>query len=312
MTKCKLCEKSFKVLNNAHLRSVHKINTELYKILFGEDSAVFTWNKGKTKETDKRVAANVKDNKNVKRFTPVETEFIKECYVSNIMTPKELARKFSCSVNPIKRVLKQHGVHRTCAEARKLVAASKREYVSHYTHNGKRLKVVSGYVVNGSLTVDSVLQLRCSFCEQVFERTFHCYKLSIDNHKGTVLCARCGSTSIEGESAVPSSSQQRRLALLLGGDLNYRIGNIYVDVALLRHKIAIEYDGWYWHNEKQHKDRRRDEFLKQRGWKILRIKGGHTHPDIALVNQRIKELREQRKCYAEIVLDDWVEGHRSK
>ena len=49
---------------------------------------------------------------------------------------------------------------------------------------------------------------------------------------------------------------------------------IYVDMALENEKIIIEYDGWIWHGSKkiQIRDRRRDEYLKSIGWKILRIK----------------------------------------
>ena len=36
--------------------------------------------------------------------------------------------------------------------------------------------------------------------------------------------------------------------------------------------IDVEYDGAYWHQDKQ-KDRRRDNFVKTQGYKIFRIRG---------------------------------------
>jgi len=55
--------------------------------------------------------------------------------------------------------------------------------------------------------------------------------------------------------------------------LNYPLSNVSLDIALFIDdiKIDIEYDGWYWHKDQQ-KDRRRDEFLKSQGWKILELK----------------------------------------
>lgn len=48
----------------------------------------------------------------------------------------------------------------------------------------------------------------------------------------------------------------------------------YIDIALPQIKVGVEYDGEYWHQNKE-KDRFRDEELKEVGWKII-----HMNEDI--------------------------------
>jgi len=51
--------------------------------------------------------------------------------------------------------------------------------------------------------------------------------------------------------------------------LNYPIIGFCIDIALLEDKIAIEYDGSYWHQNKE-KDLKRQEKLEKLGWKFIR------------------------------------------
>lgn len=50
---------------------------------------------------------------------------------------------------------------------------------------------------------------------------------------------------------------------------------LYVDAAILSSKIIIEYDGWPYHQFKrvQENDRKRDSWLRGKGWGIIRIVG---------------------------------------
>ncbi|RNB52675.1 DUF559 domain-containing protein [Brevibacillus gelatini] len=70
-------------------------------------------------------------------------------------------------------------------------------------------------------------------------------------------------------------------------------------------KIDIEYDGYYFHKDTALKDRRRDEFLKQDGWKILRIKGRRNVPTFDELRVAINKLLNSDRTYTELVLDDW-------
>ena len=66
-------------------------------------------------------------------------------------------------------------------------------------------------------------------------------------------------------------------------------------------KIDIEYDAPYWHKDKG-KDRRRDEFIKSCGYKILRIKGNTTIPTLKDIVDKIDILINTDKKYEKIQL----------
>ena len=50
---------------------------------------------------------------------------------------------------------------------------------------------------------------------------------------------------------------------------------IWVDIAIPSYKIVVEYDGKYWHDVNNRNsiwtDKRRDNFLKRKGWKVYRF-----------------------------------------
>jgi very-short-patch-repair endonuclease len=83
-------------------------------------------------------------------------------------------------------------------------------------------------------------------------------------------------------NGMPVSGVQRRLAELLGGELNHRLGRCCIDVALERGgvRIAVEYDGWYFHGHPrvQARDAARDEALIALGWRVLRIRSAYVLP----------------------------------
>lgn len=84
----------------------------------------------------------------------------------------------------------------------------------------------------------------------------------------------------------------------------YPLDNISMDcmLDLSGNKIDIEYDGWYWHQNRQEKDKRRNYFLIRRGYKVLRIKG-NKNDDIPTREQIIKAidyLVKDNHCYVEI------------
>lgn len=58
-------------------------------------------------------------------------------------------------------------------------------------------------------------------------------------------------------------------------EIEYKIfGKYILDIYIPEHKIIIEYDGWYYHTEKEAKKReeKKDKFLKEKNFKIIRIK----------------------------------------
>ena len=69
-------------------------------------------------------------------------------------------------------------------------------------------------------------------------------------------------------------------------------------------KIDIEYDGSYWHRDQQC-DIRRDKFLRDNGFKILRIRSSHKIPTEKELFSSIEYLLNTDCCFKELILSDW-------
>lgn len=70
-------------------------------------------------------------------------------------------------------------------------------------------------------------------------------------------------------------------------------------------KIDIEYDGQYWHNlnNAQESDKKRDDYLIQHGYKVLRVKGNRKVPTKEQLQNAIDYLVKGNHSYTEIILD---------
>lgn len=115
-------------------------------------------------------------------------------------------------------------------------------------------------------------------------------------------------------SSIKTSSQQVAIYELLHNEgynveLNYPVSRISTDIGLFINdiKIDVEYDGWYFHKDKQNEDRKRDEFLKSQGWKILRIKSRRKLPTMKELQYAIDKLVNTDRSFTQIKLDDWGE-----
>lgn len=115
-------------------------------------------------------------------------------------------------------------------------------------------------------------------------------------------------------SSIKTSSQQVAIYELLHNEgynveLNYPVSRISTDIGLFINdiKIDVEYDGWYFHKDKQNEDRKRDEFLKSQGWKILRIKSRRKLPTMEELQYAIDKLVNTDRSFTQIKLDDWGE-----
>lgn len=81
---------------------------------------------------------------------------------------------------------------------------------------------------------------------------------------------------------VPSSSIEHELCDLLHEMFgkencqdNFAVSRVNLDclVNIEGNLLDFEYDGHYWHKDREEHDRKRDYFLRNRGYKIIRIKG---------------------------------------
>lgn len=108
---------------------------------------------------------------------------------------------------------------------------------------------------------------------------------------------------------VPTSSQQIATYNILKDmynicELNYSYGTYSLDCYVKTNNVEIdvEYDGWYWHQDKE-KDNKRDKFMNSQGLKVLRIKGGKEIPTKEQLIEAIDYLVEGNHGYVEIQLD---------
>lgn len=87
-------------------------------------------------------------------------------------------------------------------------------------------------------------------------------------------------------------------------ELNYPCGRCSLDcmVDVNGIKIDVEYDGKYWHQDEQ-RDRRRDEYVKSQGYKILRIIGNREIPAKEVLISSIQKLIENNLAFTKIILD---------
>lgn len=87
-------------------------------------------------------------------------------------------------------------------------------------------------------------------------------------------------------------------------ELNYPCGRCSLDcmVDVNGIKIDVEYDGKYWHQDGQ-RDRRRDEYVKSQGYKILRIIGNREIPAKEVLTSSIQKLIENNLAFTKIILD---------
>lgn len=132
----------------------------------------------------------------------------------------------------------------------------------------------------------------------------HIWQAAFDNILKGTRCPICK----DMVNGTPVSGPQRRICEILDGELNYPCGKYRIDVALPDIHIAIEYDGWRWHENKPEHDRQRDKALIEAGWRVLRIKSGEYIPTQTQLKEAIALLMTG-ETYTEIILKDW-KGNR--
>jgi very-short-patch-repair endonuclease len=123
-------------------------------------------------------------------------------------------------------------------------------------------------------------------------------------HQGTG-CPSCADM-VHGSRV---SKIQRELCETLGGKLNEPVGSFRVDVAVTvcGTPIAVEYDAWYWHGNRQEHDAQRNAEIIDAGWRVLRVRSNPQLPTLAQLDGAIDRL-VKGESRVEIVLPDWGVG----
>ena len=111
---------------------------------------------------------------------------------------------------------------------------------------------------------------------------------------------------------IPTSKLQLQLYNMLKEkgyevELNYPVEKYSLDIALfyMGQKIDIEYDGWYWHQDRRKDDIRNKVLTKRFGWKVIRVKSGSYLPNIEDLVEAINVVTNTEQKIYSIMLKDW-------
>ena len=102
------------------------------------------------------------------------------------------------------------------------------------------------------------------------------------------------------------SGVQIKLAKFLKAELNYRVGDRYIDCAFPDKKIAIEYDSYYYHGDRD--DRPRNKEILEAGWKLWRIRSNWAIPKKHIAEYAINQLTATDRTHFVTTLKDWGHG----
>ncbi len=117
--------------------------------------------------------------------------------------------------------------------------------------------------------------------------------------------------SLRRNNGIPTSSQQLSIFELLKNNnydvyLNYPEMAFDLDIALFINgiKIDIEYDGWFWHQDRR-RDAIRNDLLIKNNWYVIRILSAYKIPDIDMLTNSITNILRNNTKIQFIKLSDW-------
>lgn len=68
-------------------------------------------------------------------------------------------------------------------------------------------------------------------------------------------------------------------------------------------KIDVEYDGWFWHKNKQERDKRRNYYVIKRGFRVLRFVANDDIPTKEQIIDGVNQILQEDKKLVKIILD---------
>ncbi len=235
---CPYCNKQFQMIHWQHLKIFHP--TKTLEILLKEFPNYPTMTK---KEADRRSAARIACNEKLN-----ETNKIKyggTGFLSNALKNK--------TITTIKN---KYGVDNI---------AQTKEWIEYITaNNPMKNPEIAKKAANSLKGKPSKLKGRTY--EEIFGLEKAVRRKEEQRYFGAI-----------GQSLTPKISEPQRIMYELiksiepEAILEYPTLGYCIDVAIPNKKIAIEYDCWYWHQDKE-RDKTKDEVLSSLGWKIFRFK----------------------------------------
>ena len=141
-------------------------------------------------------------------------------------------------------------------------------------------------------------------CGYIYEKPYR-------NVRDSLRCPRCAAKGIFINSKRASIAQVGLAERLLPGKtledfVNVKVGSRVVDIALSKWKIAIEYDSYYIHGNKD--DRPRNKSILAAGWKLWRIRSNWRIPKQRVWEYALNQLRTTDRTHYVTTLGDWGRG----
>ena len=115
----------------------------------------------------------------------------------------------------------------------------------------------------------------------------------------------CGNCCLYRNGRKISNLQLKLYKMVNKGVLNFKSSKYCIDIALVYNgvKIAIEYDSYYFHKNRLHKDNEKYQYLLNNNWRIIQIKSGELLPNDCVLKQAI--LNAKKCSHTIIQLADW-------
>ena len=238
-----------------------------------------------TKEDYEQVSkeSNWKLTGNIPRYATDKTEWTcKDCNTKKMMTLTYVKQAVSLGL-------------RRCFKCRKNTGNPK---LRHSNKNYISLAKSAGLKWKGTEIPKNVrikTEWFCPKCKGTELRTYDSVRLA-------PRCLECG-RFVNGKRV---SGVQVKLAEFLKAELNYRVGDRYIDCAFPDKKIAIEYDSYYYHGDRD--DRPRNKEILEAGWKLWRIRSNWAIPKKHIAEYAINQLVTTDRTHFVTTLKDWGRG----
>lgn len=92
---------------------------------------------------------------------------------------------------------------------------------------------------------------------------------------------------------------------------NHQLEKYNVDIFIPFCNLVIEVDGFYWHDGFEERDNKKDAYLIEKGYKILRVKGGCTIPQKSCLERAIFDTLFSKEFKKVLVLDEKPKNKKS-
>ncbi|WP_128643720.1 zinc-ribbon domain-containing protein [Rhodococcus opacus] len=102
----------------------------------------------------------------------------------------------------------------------------------------------------------------------------HEWETTIASRTAGRACARCNNYGTSKREETVCSQISQKLGVEYAGPQRLPCWPAPIDLILVQARTAVEYDGWYWHQNKADTDRRKTEALQSAGWNVIRIREG--------------------------------------